>query len=488
MNSQLEQGEKNQAIITMEIPVEEMTLAFKKASKKIAEKVNIPGFRKGKAPQIILENFVGVEPILEEAADIIFPEIYVNALKEHDLDPVDKPKIETLQLEKDKPMIFKATVTVKPQVELGQYKELPVAKTVYTVTDEDVEEELIVMRGRLSDMVDAPEGAVLEAGNMSDINFEGFVDGVAFEGGKGENYSLEIGSGTFIPGFEEQLIGMKVGEEKDINVTFPDEYQGGELAGKAAIFKVRLNNIRYKQMPPLNDDFVKEVSETAETLDQLRAEIKEGMKKGMDQKAEEACRSLCLQKAVDNAKVDIPSIMFEHRLDDIIEDLDHKIQAQGLDLKKYLEYSNQKMEDFRAEYSEQAEREVKLDLVLEAVIKAEKIEATDEDINEQLAFLSQRYHQPVEDIKKALAKNNQMSAIEYNIKVRKAGDLIYQAAKIEEEAYVKPQADADTEEKTTKKAKKTAEKASKSEAKTTDEKPVKKAAKKTTKNEEAKEE
>ncbi|MEG1500725.1 MAG: trigger factor [Clostridiales bacterium] len=428
MNSQAKQGEKHQIILEVEIPVAEMQTSIQKAGRKIAAKVNIPGFRKGKAPQSVLESFIGVEAILEEASQELVSAAYYDAVQANNLEPVAQPQLEITQLVKDQPLLFTAIVTVKPEVTLGDYKGLALIEKVYNITDADVETELEKTRQRVAKVQDAPEDAAVENGDTVNIDFKGFVDDVAFEGGAAEAYSLEVGSKSFIPGFEDQIIGMKINEEKDITVSFPEEYHEKSLAGKEAIFKVKLHSIQRKILPELNDDFAKEISETSDTIEQLRAETKTKMQENFDKNAKDACRALGVQTAVENAEVDIPAIMIENRIDDILEDLNQKLESQNLKMEMYLKYAKCTMEEMRERYRVQAESAVKMDLVMETIGKDAAVEVSEEDIDKQMEMMSASYWQPKEQIRQIMESSGNMANVIEGIRMVKAGQLIYDNA------------------------------------------------------------
>lgn len=287
-----ENGENQQVTLTIEIEAAEVTKAVNKAAKRLANRVNIPGFRKGKAPRIIVERHVGTDALMQEAFDLIAPQAFDNALKEQKIEPVTRPNIDIVTLEDGKDLVFKATVTPRPEVKLGDYKGLKVEKQVAEVKDEDVEKQIKNFQDRQGKMVDAPEGAAVENGDFTTLNFEGFVDGTPFEGGKGEDYPLQIGSGSFIPGFEDQLVGAKIGEEKEVNVTFPEEYHSKDLAGKAAMFKCTIKSIKRKELPEINDELAKKVSKF-DTLDELKADIRKNLEENAERKAENDQKECC---------------------------------------------------------------------------------------------------------------------------------------------------------------------------------------------------
>jgi|GEM_PF-356489 len=438
MKSQAKQGEEYKMILEVEIPVEEMELALKLASKKISSKANIPGFRKGKAPQNIIESFVGLPAILEEAADELVPKCYADAVKEHGLEPVELPEIEITQLEKGKELTFTATFTVKPKVELGQYKELPLTRKKYQITDANIDMEINRLRSMVAKLVDLPEGETLKLGDVACFDFKGFLNGEAFEGGQANNYTLEVGSHTFIPGFEEQMLGLKQGEEKEINVTFPEQYQEEKLAGQPVMFQIKLNSIQRKELPELDDAFVQEISETCETLEQLREETREQLQKRFDENMDEACRTMAIEKAMENVTVNIPPLMIDKRLDEIYDDMSNRLQEQGMSLEDYLNYNGQSDEEFRAQIYPKAQKGVLMDLTLEAIADIEKLDVSPADLEAYVNNLAQNYGQPVEAILAAIEKSGQINEMIRSLKSAKAAEIIYNAAVITEELVEPP--------------------------------------------------
>jgi trigger factor len=442
MKSQVNQGEKSQLILEVEVSMAEMEPELKVAGKKIARQINIPGFRKGKVPYAVLENYIGAEAIMQEAAEDIIAKAYDEALEENDIKAVARPQIEVTQMEKDKPLIFKAIVTIRPEVELGQYKELSLNKVVYEVTEEDIEAELQKSRERLARVVDAPADAKVEKGDKAVISFKGFIYNKPFKGGSFDDYSLEVGSGSFIPGFEEQLIGMAAGESKDVNVTFPEDYPQKKLAGKPALFKVTLSKIKRKELPEANDAFAKELSENCNTMADLLSDIKMTLMDDKDSEAQDMAISAGIQMAVDNATVEIPDSMIEERLELLIMELESKFRGQGINFDEYLKYAKIDREQLKKEYRPQAENEIKLQLVLEAIAKSEDLEVTEEDIEKQLYRLAEKSWKSVESIRASLESQGAMPELKTNILCNKAGKLIYDKAAVTEEHITKAEAEA----------------------------------------------
>jgi len=433
MKFQVSDGEKYQKIMEAEISVEEMDLPIKLACKRLAEKVNIPGFRKGKAPRSVLESFIGLPAILEEAADGILGQAYVEGLKETGLEPVAKPEVDITQLEAGQPMKFKAVITVKPEVKLGQYQELPVTRRVVKINEEDIDRDLARQQQRLSKLVDAPEGAEATNGDTVTIDFKGLKDGVAFEGGTAENYPLTLGGNSFIPGFEDQLLGAEKGEQRQVEVTFPEDYQEQSLAGQPVVFEVTVKEIKVRQMPELDEAFVQEVSETAETMEQLREDVRKYLEEGSLKTADENGRVDAVAQAVENAEADIPPVMVEQQIDQIVAETNQRLQSQGLSFEKFLEYTGQTMDQIRETYQEQARFMVKRDLVIEAVADAENIQAEEADVEAEIQKLSVNYWQPPEKIREMLEKNGRLEDLKFSIRMQKAAEFIYANALVSDE-------------------------------------------------------
>ena len=398
MNCKVEKT-KNANEIKMEITIEaeKFENAIKKVYFKNAKYFNIPGFRKGKAPQNIVEKYYGKEIFYEDAFNEIAGEEYANAVEENKLEVVSKPQIDIVTMEKGQDLVFTATVATKPEVELGKYKGIEIEKIEYNVEDSDIENNLKQMQEKNSRVISVE--TPVEKGNIAVIDFEGFVDGKAFEGGKGENYSLEIGSGSFIPGFEDQVIGMKIDEEKDINVKFPDEYFSKDLAGKDATFKVKVHEIKKKELPELDDEFAKDVSEF-DTLKELKDSIKERLEKDNEQKAKYEKEDAIMKVITEGMKVDIPTGMIEAEVDNMVKDMEQRMSYQGLKLEQYLKMLNKTEAEFKKDYEPQAIQAIKSRLALEAIIKAEKIEVTEKEIKEKLEEMAKNYGKTAEKLEK----------------------------------------------------------------------------------------
>ncbi|WP_371371627.1 trigger factor [Sporomusa aerivorans] len=417
-----ERIDNHKTILNLEIPQAEVAKALEKAYRKLANQVNIPGFRKGKAPRKVVEMRIGKEALLDEAFEILAPEAYNKALAEQAIEPVGRPEIEVVTLEEDQPLVFKATVVKKPEVTLGQYKELAIEKTVAEVTDADVDKELETNRSRNAKMV-VVEDAELQKGDLAIIDFKGFIDGVPFDGGEGKSYPLEIGSGSFIPGFEDQLIGAKSGEEREVSVSFPEEYFVAELAGKAAKFTVNIHDIKRKEMPELDDEFAKETSDF-DTLAELKADIKNKLEQAAAAKAEREFRTAAIKAAVDNASLEIPEVMVETQIDNMIQDFDINLQQRGMKLDKYLEYTKMDMEALRNNYRESALYNVKTDLVLEAVVKAENLTTTPEEMQQEVVSMAENYQTTVEEIAKVIRETGRFQALRDSVLRKKAAQLV----------------------------------------------------------------
>ncbi|WP_077368582.1 trigger factor [Anaerosalibacter sp. Marseille-P3206] len=398
MNSVLEKKENNRATFTIEVSEDKFEKAVQKAYMKLRGRFSIPGFRKGKAPKKIIEMNYGEGIFYEEALNIILPEEYEKAIDELELEPVDSPEVDIEQLEKGKPVIFKIEVTIKPEVTLGEYKNIEVEKVEYNVTDADVENEVKNLQEMNSRLVDASDREAKEK-DILNVDFAGYIDGEQFEGGTAENQQLEIGSGRFIPGFEEQLIGKKKGEEVDVEVTFPEDYFEDSLKGKKANFKVTINDIKEKELPELDDEFAKDVSEF-DTLEELKASIKERLEKEAKNKEEIERESKVIEKVVEACQVDIPEVLIENQVKNEIGQFDYRLRLQGLSIDRYFELTNSSIEDLKEQIRPSAETRVRTELVLEEIAKVENIEASDEDLEKELERMAKEYnHEDVEKFK-----------------------------------------------------------------------------------------
>ena len=425
MNVKVENTEnKNEVKLTFNIEAEKFEEAMKKVYAKTAKYFNIPGFRKGKAPMQLVERQYGSAIFYEDAFNELVPEIYDNAIKENNVEAVSKPNIDIVQMEKGKELIFTAVVETKPEVELGKYKGIEIKKIEYTTSDKDIEHELGHMAERNARLVTVEDRAV-ENGDITTIDFEGSIDGVAFEGGKAENHELEIGSHTFINGFEDQIVGMKLEEEKDIKVKFPDDYFSKDLAGKDAVFKVKLHEIKKKELPKMDDEFAKDVSEF-DTLAELKNSIKEKLDTQNVEKAKYETESEAIKAVCDNAKLDIPNGMVEVEIDNMMKDMETRLSYQGLNMDQYLQMMNKTENDIRDNFKEQARESIKTRLVLEAIVKAEKIEATPEEITEKIKEMASQYGRKEEELQENEQLKEYLSA---SIENEKAIDFIVKNAK-----------------------------------------------------------
>lgn len=426
MSLQVEKLENNTAKLTIEVPAEEFDKAIMKAYQKNKNKFSVPGFRKGKVPYAMVEKMYGAAVFYEDAANYVIPDAYANAATESELEIVARPDINVTQIEKGKPFIFEAEVTLKPEIKLGKYKGVKVEAMDTTVTDEDVQAELDKVKEQNARLVAADDKAV-EDGDQTTIDFEGFVDGEAFEGGKGEDYPLTIGSHSFIDTFEEQLIGKKVGEEVEVNVTFPEEYQAKELAGKPAMFKVTIKEIKVKEYPEIDDDFAQDVSEF-DTLDEYKADIKKNLEDKKTQEAEADKESKVIEAIVKDSEMDIPEKMIEAQAQQMLEEFAQNIAMQGISFEQYLQFTGATVDQLREQVTPQAKARVESSLVLEAIVKAEKIEATDEEFDEEVKKMAERYQMEVDKINELLSDDDKNN-IKADICAKKAAKLVVEKAK-----------------------------------------------------------
>ena len=427
MNCKVEKTENaNEVKLEITIEAEKFDNAIKKVYFQSAKYFNIPGFRKGKAPQNIVEKYYGKEIFYEDAFNEVAEGALEEAIKENKLDVVSRPDIDVTQIEKGKDLIFTAVMQTKPEAELGKYKGIEIKKIEYNVTDEDINHELGHMQEHNSRLITIEDRPV-EKGDIATIDFEGFVDGKAFEGGKAEGHELEIGSNTFIPGFEDQVIGMKIDEEKDINVKFPEEYFSKELAGKDATFKVKVHEIKKKELPELDDEFAKDVSEF-DTLKELKADIKAKQEEQNKEKAKYETQDAVIKALCEDIKVDIPSGMIEMEVENMLKDIEQRLSYQGLKLEQYLQMMGKTAEDMKKEYEPQAIDAIKSRLALEAVVKAEKIKATDKEIEEKMKEMAKNYGK--ENDEEFMKNENVRNYIKQGIESEKAIDFLVENAKI----------------------------------------------------------
>ncbi|MGM0853341.1 MAG: trigger factor [Bacillota bacterium] len=425
MSAKWEKQEGNQGVLTIEVEAAKVNEGLDAAFKKVVKQVNVPGFRKGKMPRGMFEKRFGVESLYQDALDFILPEAYAKAIEETGIDPIDRPEIDVEQMEKGKELIFTAKVQVKPEVKLGEYKGLEVEKMETEVTAEDVEAELTSLQEKQAELAVKEEGKA-EEGDTVTMDFEGFVDGEAFEGGQAENYSLELGSGQFIPGFEEQLIGVASGEEKEVEVNFPEEYHAAELAGKPATFKVKVHEIKAKELPALDDEFAKDADEEVETLAELKEKIEKRLQESKKNEAETAVRETLVNKASDNAEVEIPEVMVTAEVDRMMQEFEQRLQMQGMNLDLYFQFSGQTEEDLRGQMKEDAGKRVRTNLTLEAIAAAENLEITDEEAEEEVNKMAEQYNMSADNIKQALGGLDTLKA---DLKVRKAVEFLVENSK-----------------------------------------------------------
>ena len=416
--------------VALEIEVEESVVAdaLNQAYRKVVKQVSLPGFRKGKVPRPILESRFGPEVLYEEALEIMVPDAYDKAVDEAEIEPIDRPEIDLVQMEKGKPFIFKATVEVKPEVSLGEYRGVEVTREMKEITEEDVAKKLDELKFQHVKMHVVEEGAV-ENGDMAVIDFTGYKDGEPFEGGSAEGHSLEVGSGSFIPGFEEQVVGMKAGEEKEVAVTFPEDYHSEDLAGKPVTFTVKVQEIKRKEYPELDDEFAAEVSEF-NTLAELKEDNLNKLKEAEENKAKTEVEEQVVQAVAANSEAPVPTPMVERELDRMTGEMEQFLRMQGLTMEKFFSMTGKSMEDLREEKREEAGQRVKANLVLDAIIEKEGFIATDEEVEERIKKFAESYDQPVEKIKEYFEAQGQSDVLRQEIKFRKAVDFLVAEAKI----------------------------------------------------------
>ena len=441
MSLQVEKLDNNMAKLTIEVSAERLEKAMEGAYQKSKNKINIPGFRKGKAPRKMIEQMYGKDIFCEDAANALIPDAYEEALEECTEEIVSSPKVDVVQLEAGKPFIFTAEVALKPEVTLGKYKGVKVDKPDVDVTEEEVDAEIDQERQKNSRTVEITDRAVKE-GDIATIDFEGFVDGVAFEGGKGTDYPLTIGSHTFIPGFEEELVGAKIGEETDVNVTFPEDYQAEELAGKAAVFKCTVKKLQERLLPELDDDFVSEVSDESDTVEEYKEEIKKKISERKAADAKIAKEDAVIEAIVADAKMDIPEAMLDTQQRQMVQEYAQRLQAQGLSMEQYMQFTGTTTQMLLEQVKPQALKRIQSRLVMEAVAAAENLKPSEEDIEEEIKTMGEAYQMEIDKVKELLGENGMKQVVE-DLAVRKAVDFVVENAK-----ETKP-----TTKKSTKKAK-----------------------------------
>ena len=423
MKVTVENGENQQVTLTIEVEAAEVNKAVNQACKRLANRVSIPGFRKGKAPRMIVERHVGKDAVLQEAFDIVAPKALSKAFDEQKIDPVTRPSVDIETLEEGKDLVFKATVTPRPEVKLGDYKGLNVPKNEVSITDEDVEKQLKTFQDRQGKLVDAPEGAEVKDGDFTTLDFKGFVDGEAFDGGEGKDYPLQIGSNSFIPGFEDQLVGAKIGEERDVNVKFPEEYHAKELAGKDATFKCTIRSIKTKELPAIDDELAKKVSKF-ETLDELKADIRKNLEENAERTAENDQKSAAIEMATNNITVDIPAVMIDNRVTAMIQEMAMRLEQQGMKLEQYLQYAGTDIAKLREQYRETAEKNVKTDLMLEEVAKAENIKVEAKDLDEEVAAMAAAYGATPQQVQKIIKEQGRIGDLAASVLRKKTAQFI----------------------------------------------------------------
>ncbi|WP_087971827.1 trigger factor [Oceanobacillus rekensis] len=426
MTAKWEKQEGNKGLLTFEVTSEEFDKALDQAFKKVSKDVQIPGFRKGKIPRGLFEKRFGIESLYQDAVDIVLPSAYTKAIDESGIFPIAQPEVDIEQIEKGKDLVFTAVVEVKPEVTLGEYKGLEVEEQSVEVTDEDVTNEIEQLRERHAELVVKEEGKV-ENGDTAVIDFEGFLDGEAFDGGKGENHALEIGSGQFIPGFEEELIGKEAGEDTEVELTFPEDYHAEELAGKKAVFKVKIHELKSKELPELDDEFAKDVDEEVETLEDLKKKKKEELEAQKKQNAENEKRETLIQKASDNTEVDVPDAMVDSELEQMIREFEQQLQMQGMTMEMYSQFSGQDESALKEQMKEDAAKRVKTNLTLEAIVEAESLEASEDDVNAELEKMASMYGAEVEQLVQMLGGNT--DTIKNDLKMRAAIDFLAENSK-----------------------------------------------------------
>ena len=426
MSVQVEKLEKNMAKLTVEVPAEEVEKALQAAYMKEKNKISIPGFRKGKVPRAMIEKMYGAAVFYEEAANILIQDNYAAAMEESKEDIVSRPTIDIVQIESGKPFIFTAEVAVRPEVTLGKYKGVQVTKIDTTVTDEEVEAALEKEQQKNSRTVSVTDRPV-QTGDTAVIDFEGFVDGVAFEGGKGENHPLEIGSHSFIEGFEDQLVGHNAGEEVEVNVTFPEEYHAEELKGKDAVFKCTVHAIRAKELPEVDDEFASDVSEKAETLDAYRAEVKAQIKERKENEGKAKKEDQAVEQAVANAEIDLPEPMVDLQAKQMADDFARRIMQQGLSVEQYFQFTGQSMDKMMEDMKPQALKRIQTRLVLEKVAEAENIQPSEEEITEEIQKMADAYKMEADKIREAIGESG-LEQMKKDMAVQKAVTVIADAA------------------------------------------------------------
>lgn len=420
MAQKWEKQEGNEGVLTITVPATEVDSALDEAFKKVSKQVSVPGFRKGKVPRQMFEKRFGVESLYQDALDILLPKAYTEAVEDAGINPVDQPEVDIEEMEKGKDLVFTAKVTVEPEVKLGEYKGLEAEDVDTEVTDEDVQKEIDSMLESHADMVVKDEGKV-EEGDMVNLDFDGYVDGEQFEGGKAEGYDLEIGSGSFIPGFEEQVVGLENGEEKDVKVTFPEEYHAEELAGKEAVFKVKINSIKVKETPELDEELLKELDQDVESVDELKSKLEKDLKEAKVNQADVTMKEQLIEQASDNAEIEVPEAMVKTETDRMLQEFEQRLSQQGINMEMYQQLSGQDENALRDQMKDDAEKRVRTNLVLKQIAIDENIEVAEADVDAELEKMSEQFGIKVEDIKSTLGD---LSMLNEDLKMQKAIDVL----------------------------------------------------------------
>ncbi|MEE0419732.1 MAG: trigger factor [Lachnospiraceae bacterium] len=426
MSLQVEKLEKNMAKLTIEASAEELEAAIQKAYLKNRNKITLPGFRKGKAPRKMIEKMYGEGVFYEDAANALIPEAYAKEVEDCDLEIVSQPDIDVVQIESGKPFIFTAEVALKPEVTLGEYKGVEVEKQSVEVTEEEIQAEVDKERENNARVIDVDDRAV-ESGDMIKLDFEGFVDGEAFEGGKAENYDLTIGSGSFIPGFEDQLVGAQLGADMEVNVTFPEDYNAKELAGKAAVFKCKVNEIKVKELPEADDDFAKDVSEF-DTLDEYKEDIRKNLTESKEKEAKTAKENAVVDKIVENASMEIPDPMIDNQVRNMGEDFARRMQSQGLSMEQYFQFTGMTADKLFEQMKPEAVKRIQNSLVLEAIAEAEDIQISDERLEEELTKMAEAYKMELDKLKELMG-DYEKGQMKKDLAIQEAVKLVTEAAK-----------------------------------------------------------
>ncbi len=429
-----EKIEDNKVKLEVEVAAPEVDTALANAYRKVVKKVSLPGFRKGKVPRKVLESHFGPEILHEDALEELVPPAYEQALEEAGIDPINQPEFELVQVEEGKPLLFNAVVEVLPEVELGEYRGLEAEKEEVIVDDIQVDHHLYMLREQNARLVPREDEPAKDGDHVT-IDFKGFVDGEPFEGGEAEDYSLELGSQSFVPGFEEQLVGVKPGEEKEVVVNFPEDYRNEDLAGKEATFQVKMKQIKEKQLPELDDDFVKEVSEF-ETLDEMKADLKEKMLKNAEDQSKTKLEEALIEKVSDNSEVKLPEVLVERQIDRMMSDMENYLRQQGLGLDQFLEFSGKTREELREQNRPEAEKRTKANLVLDAIAKKEGFTVDDSELDERIAEIAETYNDQPERVKDIFEKQGRLPSLREEMRIRKAVDLLVENASI---TMVKPE-------------------------------------------------